>query len=64
LGGAFALAAELAAKQADLAALEVSLASTAEQADAETDDLDGILPRLRGAAHDDGEEEEDELEAA
>ena len=64
LGGAFALAAELAAKQADLAALKVSLAATAEQADAEADDLDGILPRLRSAAHGDGEGEEDELEAA
>jgi hypothetical protein len=64
LGGAFVLAAELAAKQADLAALEVSLATTAEQADADTDDLDGVMPRLRGVADDDGEGEEDALEAA
>ena len=42
----------------------MSLAATAEQADAEADDLDGVMPRLRGAAHDDGEGEEDELEAA
>ena len=64
LGGAFALAAELAAKLTDLAELEGSLAATAEQADADADDLDGVLPRLRGATCDAEEGEEDELAAA
>jgi len=61
IGGVFALAGELTGKLADLAELEASLAATAEQVDADADDLDGIVPRLRGASCDD---EEDELEAA
>jgi len=61
IGGGFALAGELTGKLADLVELEASLAATAEQADADADDLDGIMPRLRGASCDD---EEDELEAA
>jgi len=61
VGGEFALAGELTGKLADLAELDASLAATAEQADADADDLDGIMPRLRGASCDD---EDDELEAA
>jgi len=60
VGGVFALAGELASKMADLAALEESLAATAGQADADADDLDGVMPRLRGACAD----EEEELELA
>ncbi len=65
LGGAFPLAGELAAKQAELDALQDSLAHTAK-AD-ECDDapgLGGIVPRLRGAALPEEEEEAPELEAA
>ncbi len=61
IGGGFALAAELSAKVADLAELEVSLAATAEQAQSD-EDQDRDMPRLRGASCDD--EEEDECEAA
>jgi len=61
LGGGFALAGELAMKIAEMAALEDSLAQTAERADAGADDLDGITPRLRGASCD---EEEEEMEIA
>ncbi len=63
VGGGFALAAELAGKIAEMAALEDSLAATAEQADADADDLDGIMPRLRGATCD-AELEDEEAEAA
>ncbi len=61
IGGGFALAAELSAKVADLAELEVSLAATAEQAQSD-EDQDRDMPRLRGASCDD--EEEDEREAS
>ncbi|MEA2792478.1 MAG: hypothetical protein QOG73_4884, partial [Acetobacteraceae bacterium] len=47
LGGGFALAGELAAKLADLSALEASLAATEEQTEADADDLDDVAPRLR-----------------
>jgi N12 class adenine-specific DNA methylase len=59
LGGGFTLAGELAAKLAELAELETSLAATTDQTEAEADDLDGVVPRLRGAflAH---EQEPDE----
>jgi len=63
VGGGFALAAELASKVAEMAALEDSLAATAEQADADADDLDGIMPRLRGASCD-AEPDDEEAEAA
>jgi N12 class adenine-specific DNA methylase/SAM-dependent methyltransferase len=49
LGGGFTLAGELAAKLAQLAELETSLAATTDQTGAEADDLDGVVPRLRGA---------------
>jgi hypothetical protein len=48
---------------AEMAALEASLAATAEQADADADDLDGVLPRLRGASCD-AELEDEDAEAA
>jgi hypothetical protein len=65
LGGGFALAGELAAKLAELSELEASLAATADQTEAEADDLDGVIPRLRGALVVDEQELEDEtLEAA
>ncbi len=60
IGGSFALAAELSAKVADLAELEVSLAATAAQAQSD-EDQDRDMPRLRGASCDD--QEEDECEA-
>ena len=60
IGGGFALAGELAMKIVAMAELEDSLAKTAEQVDAEADDLDGVVPRLRGASCD----EEEELEVA
>ncbi|MGI4940787.1 MAG: hypothetical protein ACRYHQ_09530, partial [Janthinobacterium lividum] len=56
IGGAFALAAELSGKVAELAELEVSLAATAEQAQSD-EDMDRDMPRLRGATCDDEEED-------
>jgi hypothetical protein len=65
LGGGFSLAGELAAKLAELAALEAGLAATADQTEAEADDLDGVTPRLRGALIvDEQGSEDDTLEAA
>ena len=60
LGGGFALASELAAKQAELSALEAGLAATTEQTEIEHDDLEGMTPRLRGPliAHADELDEE------
>jgi hypothetical protein len=49
LGGGFTLAGELAAMLTELAELETSLAATTDQTEAEADDLDGVVPRLRGA---------------
>jgi hypothetical protein len=49
----------------ELSELEASLAATAEQTGVETDDLDGVLPRLRGPSVEDAQEpENEELEAA
>jgi len=62
IGGGFALAGELAVKLAEMAELEDSLAKTTEQADAEADELDGVMPQLRGASCD--EDEEVETDAA
>ena len=64
LGGAFPLAGELVVKQAELAALEESLASTVKGGEGEAaPELGGTMPRLRGAALPE-EDEEVELEAA
>ncbi len=57
LGGGFALAGELALKIAEMADLEASLAQTDEQNDADADDADALMPRLRGASCDEDEEE-------
>jgi hypothetical protein len=56
-GGGFALAGELAAKLAEMAALEDSLAKTTEEVEADADQLDGTMPRLRGASCDEDEAE-------
>jgi hypothetical protein len=64
LGHGFTLAGELAGKLAELSELEASLAATAEQTEAEADDLDGVLPRLRGASIEVQEPDDEELEAA
>ena len=60
--GGFPLAGELATKLAEIEALEDSLAKTAEQAEADADELDGVVPRLRGASCDEDEQAEDEAE--
>ncbi len=59
--GGFPLAGELAAKLAEMAELEDSLAQTAERAE-EADDLDGVVPQLRGASRDEDEPADDEAE--
>jgi hypothetical protein len=65
LGGGFTLAGELASKLAELSELEASVAATAEQTEAEADDLDGVVPRLRGALVEAAQGPDDEeLEAA
>ena len=49
VNGPFPLAADLASKVRELEDLETALASSTAEADAELDDMDGQMPRLRGA---------------